>query len=59
MTDSFRDIRKSIGYTQDDMATALGVSKMTIVRIEGGDNKQEKVYTLAAMQVRDLFKQTR
>lgn len=36
MTNRVRELRKTQGYRQEDLAAALGVSRQTIIAIESG-----------------------
>lgn len=47
--------RTAVGMTTEDLADALGVSNTTIISIENGRAKLQKVYILAFMAVVQIY----
>lgn len=52
MTNRIKTLRKSMGYRQEDLAAALGVSRQTIIAIE--NNKYNPTLELAMKLARYL-----
>ena len=52
MKNSIKELRKEKGYRQEDLATALGVSRQTIIAIE--NNKYNPTLELAMKLARHL-----
>lgn len=52
MTNHIKTLRKSMGYRQEDLAAALGVSRQTIIAIE--NNKYNPTLELAMKLARYL-----
>lgn len=52
MTNRIKELRKALGYRQEDLAAALGVSRQTIIAIE--NNKYDPTLALAMRLARCL-----
>lgn len=52
MTNRIKEFRKALGYRQEDLAAALGVSRQTIIAVE--NNKYNPTLTLAMKLARCL-----
>ena len=52
MTNRIKELRKSKGYRQEDLAAALGVSRQTIIAVE--NNKYNPTLELAMKLARHL-----
>lgn len=52
MTNRIKELRKALGYRQEDLAAALGVSRQTIIAIE--NNKYDPTLALAMRLARWL-----